>query len=582
MSGRHDPERIRSLMSRHLEQDLSEAEQAELEEALSQSDDARRELLLLSSMHHELFGLHEGKAAAPASRSRRRVSQAPPQRPWIPVAVAAGFFIVVALSLVLLNSTPAPQGEIVRPPERPSPVVEAPKHPEPERARAEADRKQAEQDLESIARSQRRLEELREQADRENRERERRETEARLALLAAERQAAVEKLEEARAEERKAKEERPKPESSREPNAPATVVFQATLLRVEGDVRLVSGNRQVVPRSGQGLLTEDQLDCGAAGSAVVAFGDGTRLDLGTDTTIAGWGDAAGKRIALRKGRLSAEVTKQPAGHPLVIATPHGEARVLGTALVLRVSSESTELEVQTGKVRLIRGKDGAGVEVSGGHLAEIAPGTEFAPRAVRVFEFQDGVAPTPRYAGTRSTFLSQNEPSKNLATADVLSADGDFPEGTQRDREILLKWDLSEIPPGMKVRAASVVLHVADGSAHPYPLYPLQREWVETEATWTQSARNRPWQSGGGQGAADRSMTIMGALSAAEPGPTVAALSPEGLTILQSWIDDPRSNHGVMICNPNTSDSLGIASRRSSDPLRRPKLVVTVVSKPKR
>jgi ferric-dicitrate binding protein FerR (iron transport regulator) len=582
MSARADHERIRSLMSRHLEQDLSEAEQAELEEALSRSDEARRELILLSSLHHELFGLLEGQAAAPTSLSRRRSPQGPPRRMWIPAAVAAGFFIVVALSLLLLNQTRSPREEISRPPERPSQSFEAPKPPGPERARTEAARKQAEQDLESIARNQFRLEKFREQADRENRERERRETEARLALLAAERQAAVEKLEEARAEERKAQEERPKPESSREPTPPATAVFQATLTRVEGDVQVFSGNRRSVPRAGQGLLIDDRLQCGAGAAAVVTFGDGTRLDLGADTTIAGWGDASGKRIFLRMGRLSAEVTKQPPGHPFVIATPHGEVRVVGTALSLHVTSESTELEVQTGKVRLIREKDGAGIEVSGGHLAEIAPGAELAPRSVRVFEFQDGVAPTPRYAGTRSTYLSQNEASKNLAAADVLFSDGDYPEGTHRDREILLKWDLSELPPGVKVRAASLVLHVADGSAHPYPLYPMLREWAETEATWVQSARNRPWQAGGAKGAADRSTTIMGVVSSAEPGFVVSALTGEGVAILQSWIDDPRTNHGVMICNPNTSDAMGITSRRASDLLRRPKLVVTVISKPKR
>ena len=80
----------------------------------------------------------------------------------------------------------------------------------------------------------------------------------------------------------------------------------------------------------------------------------------------------------------------------------------------------------------------------------------------------------------------------------MVLSDGDYPEGTQRDREILLRWDLSEIPPGVKVRAAALVVQVVDGSAHPYSIYPMQRDWMESEVTWLQSARNRPWQSGGG------------------------------------------------------------------------------------
>ena len=580
MSDGGDRERVRRLMSRHLEHDLSEEEQAELEGALSRSQEACRELLLLSSLHHELFGLAAGRAAAPQVRSRRRIHPVPQRRTWISAVVAAGFLVAVAAPLLLLKT---------RPPENTSRLVEraerfSDRHllPEPEGTGPEADRKQAEQDLELIGRKQRQLEELREQAERENRERQRREAEARLALLAAERQAAIENLERARTDERKVPEERPKPESAREPGAPETAVFPATLTKVEGAVRVFSRNRLGAARVGQGLEADDRLECGAGAGAEVAFGDGTRLDVGPQTTIAGWADALGKRISLRLGRLSAEVAKQPPGHPLLLSTPHGELRVLGTTLSLRVTSESTELEVQTGKVRLTRGKDGAGVDVTAGHLAEIASGVEFVPRPVRVYEFQDGAAPTARYAGTRSTYLSQDEASKNFAAADVLFADGDYPEGTRRDREILLQWDLSEIPPGVKVRAASILVHVADGSAHPYSIYPMRREWTETDATWLQSARNRSWQTGGGRGAADRATAAISFLTAAQPGTVTASVSADGLAIVQSWIDDPRANHGVMICNPDTSDAMGITSRRSVDPLRRPKLIVTVVSKPRR
>jgi ferric-dicitrate binding protein FerR (iron transport regulator) len=557
MSGSYDRDHARRLMSRHLEQDLSDSEWAELEAILETSDEARRDLLLLSSLHQELFV--QAQVARPAARKA-----APRRRPWIPIAAAAAIFVALALSVALLNPQPAENVEL---PE--APLVE---RPEPVRPTPQAARRQAEEVLEEIVRQQGQLEESRKTADQADQQRERREAEARLALNAAERQAAVENLEEARAEERKIEEKTPK-----EAPAPATVVFLATVTRAEGEVFVTSGGARSAARIGLGLQSGDGLEV-IQGASALLFGDGTRLSLAPQTSIASITDAAGKRVALDRGRVSAEVAKQPAGRPLVFATPHGEARVLGTTLLLRVTPDATELEVKTGSVRLTRAKDKAGVDVAGGHLAEIAPGAEFGARAVRVLEFQDGA----RYAGTRSTFLSQDEATKNFAAADVLLSDGDYPEGTHRDREILLKWDLSEIPPGLKVRDAAIVVHVADGSAHPYPITAMKRDWTETEATWRESARNKPWQSGGGQGATERSTTVMGSVVSTDAGFAATPLNAEGLAVVQSWIDDPRNNHGVMICNPNTSDAMGITSRRAPDPLRRPKLVVTVVSKARR
>ncbi len=67
---------------------------------------------------------------------------------------------------------------------------------------------------------------------------------------------------------------------------------------------------------------------------------------------------------------------------MVVASPHGEARILGTTLRLSVQSgpkSQTRLDVLEGKVRL-QSADGGSVDVPGGHTAVLAEGIELAAR----------------------------------------------------------------------------------------------------------------------------------------------------------------------------------------------------------
>jgi hypothetical protein len=67
-----------------------------------------------------------------------------------------------------------------------------------------------------------------------------------------------------------------------------------------------------------------------------------------------------------KGRLDASVARQD--RPFTLATPHGDAMVLGTTLRLRVEDGATRLDVLDGKVRFAR-PDGRSVDILGGHYA---------------------------------------------------------------------------------------------------------------------------------------------------------------------------------------------------------------------
>lgn len=185
----------------------------------------------------------------------------------------------------------------------------------------------------------------------------------------------------------------PKPEApapKREPEAPrseprVTVVEVASLDRVEGDVVLARGGQRKPAQTGDPVLAGDVVESG--GTAVVKYADGTKVEL-RSTTAAGFPAAeGGKRIVVDRGSLRAQVSKQPAGLAMVFQTPHGDATVLGTTLRLVVDpdpKEGTRLDVEEGKVRLLRKLDGKSVEVSTGHYAVVAAGMPLASRLFRV------------------------------------------------------------------------------------------------------------------------------------------------------------------------------------------------------
>ena len=146
------------------------------------------------------------------------------------------------------------------------------------------------------------------------------------------------------------------------------------------------------------------------GRGVVKFSDGTRMELADATSIARISDrvgagGVGKWVDLTEGPLVIEAAHQPADRAMTIATPHGEACIVGTTLRLAVEKESTRLEVAEGRVRLSR--SGAAVDVIGGHFAVAAEGVELAARplpkmvaeTVLAFAFEDGHMPKGIEAG---------------------------------------------------------------------------------------------------------------------------------------------------------------------------------------
>ena len=184
--------------------------------------------------------------------------------------------------------------------------------------------------------------------------------------------------------------------------------------------------------------------------------------------------------------------------------------------------------------------------------------------------FQDGAN---GYSGTRDTTLASSAPSTNYGSSGKLEVDG------SPDLSCLIFWDLTSIPPGSYVQSTDVVVNVTNTSTERYEIYEALRPWVENEATWTQYRLGQNWQAAGANGPADRGSTVLGELTASSSGSLVIPLNASGISVVQSWVDSPGTNHGFMVMDYiNNRNGLDFSSRETSTVSNRPKLIVTYES----
>ncbi|HEX7896910.1 MAG TPA: DNRLRE domain-containing protein [Planctomycetota bacterium] len=323
------------------------------------------------------------------------------------------------------------------------------------------------------------------------------------------------------------------------PAPPTPTVIEAAVATLEGGRDLKAGET-------------------AAGRAAIRWPDGTRVELADGAELSELRANGGR---LTRGALTATVAKQV--RAFTIATPHGEAVVLGTRFTLRVDASGSFLEVHEGKVRLKR-LDGMSVDVAAGLSATAAKGVPLAAKpALRTLAFQDGVSPDPTYAGTRDTSISQLKPAENRGGDAQLM----LFRGSEGMETSLLRWDLSAIPPGSRIVSAEVTLFVTGALTAPgWRLHELRRPWEEREATW-----KSPWQIAGAQGDQDRG----------RPAGVVAPLVPGSITlplseaVVQQWAAG--ANFGLVFVPAGGSAKWGVESRETARPERRPRLAVTFI-----
>jgi uncharacterized protein YjiK len=182
--------------------------------------------------------------------------------------------------------------------------------------------------------------------------------------------------------------------------------------------------------------------------------------------------------------------------------------------------------------------------------------------------FQDGVN---SYRGTQDTKLQEDTPTTNYGNEPELEVDGFDPFIST-----LLFWDVTSIPIASSIQSVDITVNVTNTSGADYEIYELKRIWIENEATWNIYASGQSWDVSGADGTGDRGSTAFGAIVGSSLGLTTIPLNAAGVAVVQSWINDPSSNHGFIVQDYiNHSNKLGFSSRETSTIPERPKLTVT-------
>jgi len=146
------------------------------------------------------------------------------------------------------------------------------------------------------------------------------------------------------------------------------------------------------------------------------------------------------------------------------------------------------------------------------------------------------------YSGTNDTYISERNPSANLATQAGLTVRNDS------TYEGLLRFNLQSIPAGAVLNQATLRLYVytRDSTASmDVQVHAVLRHWVDAQANWSQATTDTSWGLPGANSAlTDRS---------ADPLATRAVLSASGWytfdvgSLVRTWIDNPDNNYGVIL-----------------------------------
>jgi len=179
------------------------------------------------------------------------------------------------------------------------------------------------------------------------------------------------------------------------------------------------------------------------------------------------------------------------------------------------------------------------------------------------------------YNGMVDTYFKDSSVTKNYGDDVELVAHGNS------DRTALMQWDVSSIPQGSVVQSATIMLFVTNTTSSEYELYEILRTWSEMESTWNQAANGQNWgQAGAQQIGTDRANTVLGTFTSPNGGLTTLTLNAAGIALVQSWINNPSTNRGVIMqdYDNGTSDGVGFSSSEATTVANRPKLTITYLT----
>jgi hypothetical protein len=145
------------------------------------------------------------------------------------------------------------------------------------------------------------------------------------------------------------------------------------------------------------------------------------------------------------------------------------------------------------------------------------------------------------------TYLGSSQSSETYGDVRVLVADYDA-TNPDRQRRMLLKWDLSEVESHLSVLDAAVTLQVTSAPVdHEYLLYELRKDWDPAMASWTVASSGNAWQESGANGAQDRGFVVLGRATPSGTGAMTLELNAAGVQVVENWISGASPNHGFLL-----------------------------------
>lgn len=149
-------------------------------------------------------------------------------------------------------------------------------------------------------------------------------------------------------------------------------------------------------------------------------------------------------------------------------------------------------------------------------------------------------------------------------------------KGGSTQRSCLLRWDLSSIPSTARVQGVLLEVTVADPSRGTFRVYDMRRPWTEDEADFKRANAGEVWGLPGANSTVDSGSTALGAFVPRDNGALTIPLNAAGVAVVQGWINDPATNHGLKLYNPRPFNGATILSSDWGTVAERPKLVVVL------
>lgn len=180
-----------------------------------------------------------------------------------------------------------------------------------------------------------------------------------------------------------------------------------------------------------------------------------------------------------------------------------------------------------------------------------------------------GERPTDDVTGvTIDTFIQADKPGTAFGDETFVSVDAD-PE-----QHGLLRFELSALPAGATIDSAVLEVNVSNPvETGELLFYRLLEDWEELEATWTNRRKGQRWTAAGAAPPMSAFPLAQASLAARDTGLFTVSLPA---TLVQSWVDQPSSNFGVVMISTSPDGRGGVFDSRDSDNTNlRPQLTIT-------